>query len=334
MRILSRISFLALAVLLPALSGCCLVDEDLSDCGGEIVLNYQMCLISNMDSEIETVLKDDAPAAQALRDHLQGVFSDVAHDLDLSFYSSEEGMPRKIHLQDVIDASQAQYVVHMPEKEYMNTGIANIQGNGLVIVQDTLFCSEAKLSLEPGEIVPSQKTGIFTSRLPTKITDSDSQNFNSSLYMANCATALVLDTEKAGDIVKIEIRATGFADRFDIADSTYHFITNYYVKPDEVPVGQQNRLCFVCVTLPSRDSAPGNTADGKNFIWEWIVRVTLPDGSVTESVLGVTEPLQAGQLKVIKAKVFDSGVVSVEDPQIAVSVTLNWNEGGHHEIDL
>lgn len=316
------------------LSGCrYLVDEDLSDCGGEIELNYQLRLIANMQAELETVLNEEADktTSEALNEYLKYIFSDMARDVDLSFYSPEGDMPRKVHIREVIDASQAHYVVYLPEQEYMHTCVANLEGNGPVTLKDTLLCLDANLSLEPGEIVPSQGTGLFTSRLPIKIREDGDQTFYSYLYMANSATALVLDTSKAGDIVKIETLTTGFADRFDIADSTYHFNTDYYVQPEEVPLEESGRRCFVSVNLPSRDFAPDS---GSGYIWKWIIRVTLADGTVTESVLGVTEPLKAGELKIIKAKVFDNGVVSVEDPQIAVSVTLNWNSGNQHEVDL
>ena len=45
-------------------------------------------------------------------------------------------------------------------------------------------------------------------------------------------------------------------------------------------------------------------------------------------------PLRAGQLKILKSVVHDSGVVSAEDPDVGVSVTLDWNPGMEHNLEL
>ena len=44
---------------------------------------------------------------------------------------------------------------------------------------------------------------------------------------------------------------------------------------------------------------------------------------------------QNGQFKIIKAFIgSDSGDVRTNDQTVGVSVTLDWNDAGHHEIDL
>ena len=337
MTIFRRISITILIAGVALLTGCrYLVDEDLSDCGGEISINYQLRLIANMQVELETVLSEEAdiPTADAPRNYLKYIFSDVARDVDLSFYSPEGEMPRKVHIREIIDASQAHYVVYLPEQEYMHTCVANMEGNGPVQMEDTLLCQSARLALAEGEEVSTQHTGIFTSRLPIKIRENDDNTFYSYLYMANSATALILDTDKAGEIGEIDVATSGFADSFDIADSTYHYSRNYIVRPEELALEQAGRRCFVSVNFPSRDFAPGSKAFGDDFIWSWRIRVPLPDGTVTETILGVSEPLKAGNLKIIKAKVYDTGVVSVTDPQVGVSVTLDWQDAGEHEVEF
>ena len=317
-------------------TGCRLVDEDLSDCGGEISINYQLRLIANMQTELETVLNEetDVYTAAALRDYLKYIFSDMARDIDLSFYTPEGEMPRKVHIREVIDANQAHYIVYLPEQEYVHTCVANMEGIGPVALRDTLFCKGSKLLLESGEEVPSQETGVFTSRLNIKIRDDGDQTFYSYLYMANAATALVLDTSNAGNIGEISVATTGFADRFDIADSIYHYNTNYLVRPNRIPVEDGTQQCFVSVNFPSRDFVPETKAWGDDFIWRWRVRVPLSDGTITETILGIKEPLFAGRLKIIKAKVYDNGVAYVTDPQVGVSVTLDWNDAGEHSIEF
>ena len=334
-----RISITVLFAGVALLTGCrYLVDEDLSDCGGEISINYQLRLIANMQTELETVLSEetDVITSAALQEYLKYIFSDMARDVDLSFYSPEGDMPRKVHIQETIDANQAHYIVYLPEQEYMHTCVANLVGNGPVQLKDTLLCRSARLALDVPQTaeVHSQGTGLFTSRLPIKIKDEGDQTFYSYLYMANSATVLILDTGKAGDIGEIDVATSGFADHFDIADSTYYYNMNYIVKPEEVVLNQEGRRCFVSVNLPSRDFAPSSKAYGDDFIWKWRVRVPLSDGTITETILGVSEPLKAGNLKIIKAKVYDTGVVSVTDPVVGVSVTIDWHTGGEHDLEF
>jgi hypothetical protein len=55
---------------------------------------------------------------------------------------------------------------------------------------------------------------------------------------------------------------------------------------------------------------------------------------VTESVLGVRKPLRAGQLKIIRAKMYSNGALEPDGTGVGVSVTLDWKEAGHHEVPL
>ena len=55
------------------------------------------------------------------------------------------------------------------------------------------------------------------------------------------------------------------------------------------------------------------------------------DGTVTETVLDISEPLKAGDLKIIKGSLDDEGAVQPYDSTVGVSVTLDWNKGGNYE---
>ena len=58
------------------------------------------------------------------------------------------------------------------------------------------------------------------------------------------------------------------------------------------------------------------------------------DNSVTETTLGVTKPLRAGQLMILKAKVLPDGSVQPHDPTVGMSVVLDWGEGIGGDIEL
>ena len=66
-------------------AGCSLVDEDLSDCPDELTIDYEMRLVTNVQTEISSVLNrgSDPAAAGALRNYFRNIFSDYAHDVDL-----------------------------------------------------------------------------------------------------------------------------------------------------------------------------------------------------------------------------------------------------------
>ena len=74
--------------------------------------------------------------------------------------------------------------------------------------------------------------------------------------------------------------------------------------------------------------------EAADALWELHIYVTTASGSVTENILYVKSPLRAGQLKVIKARAFTNGSLESEDTSVAVSVRLDWSEGGGHDIEL
>ena len=333
-------------------AGCCLVDEDRRDCppeGKEFSIDYEMRLVTNVQTEINTVLglEENVYVADALRQHLRGIFSDFAHDVDLSFYDVAEPMDVLEHISDIIDANQTSYTLHLPVREYMHLAVANIADNKLVDLEAEERCGSSHLrqhGTDSGTIEP-HNTGLFTARLPMDVRANMDQDFLVTLYMANCATALVLDKTGAPAISGFNAYTTGFADSFSIADSTYTYDSDFLVRAEEVPVEGGNERCWATVQFPSREEPPVTrvvveTTDpfiaenAEEIIWKWLVYVTMPDGSVTASTLGLRKPLRAGQLKIIRIRMGDDGGVYTDDNNVAVSVQLNWQQGGEHIIDL
>ena len=87
-------------------------------------------------------------------------------------------------------------------------------------------------------------------------------------------------------------------------------------------------MCYTAVAFPSSEAAD---KDG-NF-WQMKVYVQLPNGKITESVLSVTNPLRAGTLKVIKAKMQDDGsVLPQANTQVSAIVTIDRKKGGEQDI--
>ncbi len=333
------------------LTGCnSLVDEDMSDCGDKLDLGYELQLVTNMRTEIKTVLdlQADLQVATVLEEHLGEVFTDFAHDVDLSFYDTAGDMARLEHLDVVMNASQSSYSLLIPARPYMHTCVANLDTDPHITLEDADYCHSARLvqHLAVKDTADAHLSGIFTARKRMDIISGIDQRFDVSLYMVNAATALVLDMTDAPGVKDLKVFLRGLADGFRLADSTYTFDTDYVVRTKllATEAGSTER-CYVSTHFPSRDVDPATKAvidiedpDGDKYsgdpLWFWEVYATMEDGSVTKSTLDVHSPVHAAQLKVVKGKVRADGGMSTDDPLVGASVELDWLPGKEHDIEM
>ena len=322
------------------LASCC-IDEDLSGCGAEFVMKFDLRVVSNMSTELQTVLsdEDDRPVADALRAHLANIFTDRGYDLDLSFYDTEADSIRLHHEQHIMDASETTYSLYLPVHNYMHTALVNLANNPAVSFIGDERCHAAQLSTVNDGTLRSHTTGLFTARMPMDVTTAEEQHFFVHLYMSNCATALVLDTT-ACDVRDIRILTSGFADGFRLADSLFTYNSPVTLHATRVPVATGRQACFCSVSFPSPETPatrliietvePFLANDADEALWQYQCFVTLANGTTTQTTLNMRRPLRAGQLKIIKAWLDDHGVVRTEDMTIGVSVTLDWKSGGEY----
>ena len=342
-----RYSFINVGLLLSAFwltAGCSTIDDDLSDCANSFKMDYQLRLVTNMTTELQTQLTtmNELSVANALRMHLKGIFTDFAHDVDLSFYDTEGTLNRLQHERHIMDANQSSYTLTLPMHKYMHLAIANIADNDVVSLKgdeysNSSILQQAKGQLTDGkEILPSHTTGLFTARQPMEVLSGVDQTFNVRLYMANSAAALVLDP-KGQAYTDIRVYATGFADSFYNRDSTYIFTDNAPLVIAEQVTTDSNLLCFCSVNFPSRDEIPASArtrAEENPSLWQLKVYLTKLDGSITETILNIDEPLKAGDLKIIKGELDDEGAVRPYNSTVGVSVTLDWNSAGDYVTPL
>jgi hypothetical protein len=339
------------ALLLSALwlmAGCSAIDDDLSDCHEEsqFQTDYQLKLVTNMTTELQTQLTTltELSVAGLLETRLKNIFTDFAHDVDLSFYDTDSERERLQHDQHIMDANQKSYTLRLPMRQYMHLAVANIAENGVVGLTGDEYSHTSLLKQTEGvvtdgisaKVVDSHTTGLFTARQPMEVLEGIDQTFNVKLYMANSATTLVLDP-KGQSYTDLKVYSTGFANAFYINDSTYVFAdTPLLIKAEQVAT-DNDLLCFCSVNFPSRDSATSSAnrrAETNSSLWQFKVYLTKQDGTITETVLDIEEPLKAGDLKIIKGSLDDDGAVRPYDSTVGVSVTLNWNEGGNHDVPL
>lgn len=322
-------------------AGCSVIDDDLTDCGEEekqYEMVYQLKLVTNMTTELQTQLTTitEIDVANALRSHLMNIFTDFAHDVDLSFYDTEGDLERLQHDMHIMDANQKSYTLTLPMRKYMHLAVANIADNNVVGLtgDERSNTSMLRQADAVAGVVNSHTTGLFTARQPMEVLEGVDQTFNVRLYMANSAVALVLKP-KGHKYKDLKVYTTGFANDFLIKDSTYVYEnTSARVVADPVETGN-DLLCFCSVNFPSRDAAPAPvTKVAGGTIWQLKVYLTNEDGSITETVLDIDEPLKAGNLKIIKGELDDAGAVRPYDSTVGVSVTLDWNDGGSYDPEL
>ncbi len=318
-------------LLMPA--ACDSIDDDLSDCGHDYRLDYRLQLITNMTTELETVLsaEADAPMADALRSHYADIFSDYAHDVALSFYNTTADSTLSHFESEIMNANQSTYTIYLPVKKYMHLALANIADEVAVRHQGNNYCQTSYLEQLEGDTILSHNTGLFTARLPMEVVQDQDQNFDVQLYMANSAAAVVIDTT-GYQIQDMRAYITDMADGYYLRDSLYTYDHNPIIRTEEVHAASGKQACYAGVCFPSRNGTTraDATQQSTNGLWQMKLYVTLPDGTTTENLLDIQEPLKAGNLKIIKLRLKDKGGVESVTADVGVSVTLDWKQGGEY----
>ena len=338
-----QLSLKHLAVLLggaAVFAGCSLIDEDVRDCGKEYQLDYKLNLVTNLTTELSTALSldTDVQVAAALQPRLKQIFTDSAHDVDLSFYDVVGDSLRLHHEQHIMNANQTSYTLYIPSRKYMHLAAANLEESGVSLLEDQA-CHRSMLAQPVRDTLASLQKGVFTARLPMDVKDGQDQDFDVRLYMANCASVLVLDTLNS-HVKDVKVYAAGFAHAFSLADSTYRYAHNPVIRSEKMAVDAApgTPLCFTSVTFPSRRTEPSKAADEdvEEGLWELHVLATLPDNTVTRTLISVYEPLDAGQVKILKATLYTDGSLQPVDNNlvVGVSVVLDWKSGMSHDVDL
>ena len=328
-------------------ASCTLIDDDLSVCRQQYKLNYEMRLVTNINLELEEELTalNDSAVKRAIREEMADIFSDHAHDVDLSFYRLPDDQ-RAYYRNEVIDNNRQSFSFYLPKESYQHLSVANIKNATNVSLIDTLSSVSSRLESEHSDTIDSQTTGLFSARLLMEVQDSVDQEFNVSLYMVNSAVALVIDT--IGQTVNaIDVNVADMACGFALCDSVFDFSRSQTVRAQQIAIPQQaprkgksqkmtaakeqvRYTCYTSVNFPS-DSVP--KADGS--YWTMRVYVSLTDGTITENVLSINSQLRAGDLKVIKTKLGDKGVITpIATTEVGATVTLDWKPGGSHDIEI
>lgn len=313
-----------------AFTGCRLVDEDMSECGKNFDLDYELQLVTDITTELSTELsmESDLEISSLLQTDLEGIFVEYARDVDLSFYDTDGSGLRLKHMSEVMNASETRYTLYLPVREYEHCAVANLRDNGAVALVGDENSRTARLEQQATDgVAPVHGTGIFTARQDIKVLSGMDQHFEVHLHMANAASVLVLDLSEAPGVESVTVQTEGFATGFSIADSTYVFDVSHRNATHEIDTQDALRRAFVAVHFPSHD-APGTKADeDTQELWRWLVYTQMKDGTTTETILHMHEPRRAGTFDILTGAVHHNGAVQPGNHHVGASVTLDWHEG-------
>ncbi len=317
--------WVAAALMAVASTSC--IDEDMSECGKDYVINYQVQLHTNMQAEINSELAapEEQPVARRLEQALGGIFSDMAYDLDINFYVNHAQTYQRTHY---INASNASFTIYMKAENYRHLAWVNVAENPMLSVSGQETDQQTYIANAPNDTIDGHSRGLFAARKDMAV-QSESYTFTVPLYMQNDATALVIDRNgvEADDI---KAYVVGLANGFSVNDSVYHHNRTTAVRTTRFDEGRYT--CLHTAGFPSLDRMK-TKADDTDGIWSYHVYVT-SDGKITETKLYIREPLKASQLKIVKVKLEPDGSLTTEDPEVGVSVELDWKPGGDYEIEI
>lgn len=311
------------------------IDEDTSDCGKDYTLTYTMKLKVNLTTVLDTELDDEADAAArpVVEGALRSIFKAYASDNDLTFYQPATGRLVR-HESNQMDGATATYTLFMPAADYRHVALANVQKEAQVELTDDEEAGHLTLrqiGALTKDTVETQHSSLFSARMDIRENDFE-HDMEVDLVMLNAATVVLIDRNGlTPESVQgcVEGMATGFA----LNDSTYRFEHNTLVRAEHAGGAQHDVL--YAVTLPSRDNINANSMNraAEQGIWQFHV-ITRMNGRYTESILHLNTPLEAGQLRILKVRLQPDGRVVTDLPDVGISVKLDWQPGGEHDIEM
>lgn len=307
--------------LITSLSSC--IDEDMSDCGKEYKIQYNLQLNTQINTVIDVDLNliEEQEIAARLKQALSKVFTDHAHDNDLSFFVGEE---LSHHEANKMGANSVSYTIYLPRNDYQNLSLANTGSARNVKITGANACKSLALEQEQKDTIDSHNIGLFTSRLTINEADFE-HDLQTTLYMANCAAAVVINQQEVKP-TELWGFVEGMATHFLVNDSIYSTSRNTIVRAKRIneasSASAQTHDALYAVSFPSSKAE-----------WRYHIIVKV-NGKYTETILTLNEPLKAGRLKLIKAKLKPDGSLVVTNASVGVSVKLDWKPGGSHDIDI
>ncbi len=319
-----RIFLIALMTLSTAfgLSSC--IDEDMSKCGKDYKIKYNLRLNTQIHTLIDIDLNttEERHIANRLKQELGTVFTDHALDNDLSFFI---GKVLYRHEANIMNANSVSYTIYLPRNDYQNLSLANTGSARNVKITGANDCKALALEQEQKDTINSHNIGLFTSRLSIDENDFE-HDLQTTLYMANSSAVVVIDQSKVQP-TELWGFVEGMATQFQVNDSTYSSSLNTMVRAKRI------NQDFITNSIPTHDALYTVCFPSIKPEWRYHVIAKVND-KYTETIFTMNEPLKAGKLKIIKTRLKEDGSLSTSNTAVGVSVKLDWKPGGSHDIDI
>lgn len=310
------------------------IDEDLSDCGLDYAIDYKMQLSLSLQDELdkEFVTADERVLAEMLREDLDDVLSDRAQQLDLSFYDVDDETLSK-HSTMTPNANQLSATFYMDKGNYHNIALASTSTEEEMNILGHSDYSSLGLHHPEADTVDAHVSALYMGYEQLTV-ENQSGRFFVPLYMQNSVPVLVVNKNNS-PARTIGAYVCSTAHGLMCADSVFVYENSPVVRTICNDAG--NLVAYHSVCFPSVDEAEmrsGGTSDSEGSLWEMELYTQLPDGKYVKNILYMKEPLQAGMMKVIKVKLTDEGEVVSDNPEVGVSVELDWKPGGDFDIEM
>lgn len=319
-----RIFLIALMTLSTAfgLSSC--IDEDMSKCGKDYKIKYNLRLNTQIHTLIDIDLNttEERHIANRLKQELGTVFTDHALDNDLSFFI---GKVLYRHEANIMNANSVSYTIYLPRNDYQNLSLANTGSARNVKITGANDCKALALEQEQKDTINSHNIGLFTSRLSIDENDFE-HDLQTTLYMANSSAVVVIDQSKVQP-TELWGFVEGMATQFQVNDSTYSSSLNTMVRAKRI------NQDFITNSIPTHDALYTVCFPSIKPEWRYHVIAKVND-KYTETIFTMNEPLKAGKLKIIKTRLKEDGSLSTSNTAVGVSVKLDWKPGGSHDIEI
>lgn len=222
------------------------------------------------------------------------------------------------------DALSSYYNSLNSSKRTVNLNFYDATTNGLVASDSVVMqSSEAaySINLPSGDMngVAQTNNPLFSGRV--FMPDGQSR-YSLDLYPADAQVALAAKVDNS--ITNVQVVVEGCASGFNAIDSTY----TYYNKADTLLYTKAASVgpwrTYTGAVLPSNPSQS----------WTVTVYATTSTGSVTRTVLTVSQPLLPGDIRILQIAIGADGAASTIDLGVGASVTLDWKKGGEYNPEI
>lgn len=311
------------------------IDEDLSDCGVDFAIDYRMQLSASLRMSLDEQLTTPAERelGEVLKSNLAYVLTDRAQVMDLSFFHKDGGSVAK-HLEAEPDANTLAITVYMNKGEYHNIALAATGRVGQVNIDGASSYGTISLQQVAGDTIDSHEAALYMGHTDMSVSNV-SENYYVPLYMQNSVPVLVVNTGNS-QAKPLAAYTSGVASGFRCADSVFVYDRPAVVRTRRVETDALTAFYSVC--FPSEDRpenrATSVTDDAAESLWKMELYVRTPDGKTVKNTLYVKDPLRAGEIQVIKVNLNDKGEAVAENPEVGISVELDWNSGNDFDVEM